>query len=208
MGAHVQSSTPAQWVRNNPTMRLNWIFGRERTGEGGGVTAHVILQKGFTKRKWVPTGCRPSPSARQPVLPPGEQQTARQLQGARAGEGTHLWEPPVARIASTSATNLMCDLQKATLQIPFGLLFIAEDCLALWVQPEAFLDPMTDQRRKALNWTLLSALQFPLKPSRHTVVHRTTYTDAKSGRNENARSPPRISAGIWDTLAEIQLSWH
>lgn len=46
-------------------------------------------------------------------------------------------EPPVVLIASTSAANPMCDLEKATLQIPFGLLYIAEDCLALWVQPQS-----------------------------------------------------------------------
>lgn len=123
------------------------------------MTAYTILQKVFTKRKRVPTGCRPPPSARQLVLAPGEQQIARQLQGAGAGEGMHLWEPAVVLIASTSATNLMCDLEKATPQIPFGLVFIAEDCLALWVQPEAFLNPMTDQgRKKALSWTLCSSL--------------------------------------------------
>jgi len=100
----------------------------------------------------------------------------------------------------------MCDLQKATLEICFGLLFIAEDSLAPWVQPKAFPDPMTDQAgRKALHWTLLSALWPRVKPSRHSTVHCTTYTDAESGRNKDTRSPPRISAGLRDTLAEIQL---
>lgn len=139
-------------------MFLNYGF---LEGKGRWVTSYVILQKVFTERRGTPTGFCPSPRARQPVSPPGEQQIARQLQGAQAEEAKDLWEPAVILIASISATNLMCDLEKATPQIPFSLLFIAEDCLVLWVQPEAFPNPMTDQRRKrmALNWTSWSAVQ-------------------------------------------------
>lgn len=117
--------------------------------------------KSFAERKRIPPGFCPPARARQPVSPLGEQQIARQLRGARAEEGTDLWEPAVILMASISATNLMCDLEKATPQIPFSLLFIAEDCLVLWVQPEAFPNPVTDQGRKrtALNWTLRSAVQ-------------------------------------------------
>lgn len=121
-----------------------------------------------------------------PVSPPGVQQIARQLRGAQAGEGAHPWEPSVL-IASTSATNLMCNLENATLQIPFGLLFIA-DCR---VQLEACLSPGTDQgRRVDLNWTLLSAPQSQARPN---TLHCTTNTE--SGGNENTQSPPRRSAG-------------
>lgn len=114
-------------------------------------------------------------------------------------EGAQPWEPAVI----ITATNLRVDLEKAALQISFGLLFIAEDCLALQVQLEAFPNPASDQgRRKALNRTLLSALCSQVKPSR---LHHLTQHNL-SGRNEDTRSPPRTCAVVLDILAEHQLS--
>lgn len=136
-------------------------FRRERTGKGGWVTASITWQKVFTRRKWVPTGCHPPPSIRQPVSALGGWQITKQLQGAWAGAGTYSGSLQSSALLPLLPPAWCATLNKLLCKSPLA----SYDCLVLQVQLKAFLNPVNDQgRRKALNWTLLSALWCKAKP--------------------------------------------
>lgn len=80
----------------------------------------------------------PSPSTKQGILPQGGQETARQLSGARAGEGTHLWELAIVCIASTSATNVMCSLEKSYFANPLWPLIYSRRLSGTVCQAQSF----------------------------------------------------------------------